>query len=310
MRKTPIALLIGALIGVAPAFAEEAKNAPAATPGPETTIATVNGVAYPLDLFRIFYVERLQETKTQNTPEFQQQAFNEFMSLIVASQEAEKRKLEDNQEVKSAIQLQRMKVLSNAALASFAQDIKVSDDDLKKAYEQVKAGASRTEYKARHILVKDEAEAKKVIKELDKKADFADLAKKYSLGPNAKDGGDLGWLDASQMVKPFADAVANLKPGTYTKEPVQTQFGWHVILLEDTRKAEPPSFDDAKPQLTAMVQRQKIAEQLAHLRDTAMVELNEQVVKVKPKEEAAAETGKGESAPAKKDNGKKDSGKK
>jgi peptidyl-prolyl cis-trans isomerase C len=114
-----------------------------------------------------------------------------------------------------------------------------------------------------------------------KAKNFEQLAKENSLGPTADKGGDLGWFDARQMVKPFSDAVAKLKPGEWTEEPVQTQFGWHVILLEDTRDAEPPSLEDAKPSLEAAVKRQKVAAKLAEMRNEAMVELNEDVVKLK-----------------------------
>ncbi len=284
MSKTRIAFLVGALLAAGSALAEDAKApAPAAAPiGGNVNIAVVNGKPYSLDLFRVFYMERMQETQSQNDPAFQQQAFNEFMSMVVASQEAEKRKLEGRPDVTAAMQLQRLKVMSNAALAAMAQDLKVTDDELKKAYEEVKKGATRTEYKARHILVKDEATAKKLIKQLDKGADFAELAKKSSEGPTGKNGGELDWFDGSQMVKPFADAVAAMKPGTWSKTPVQTQFGWHIINLQETRTAQPPSFEDAKPQLTALVQRQKLGQEIARLRDGAMVELNEEVVKVTP----------------------------
>lgn len=288
MIKNPIALILAALLSAGNCLAEEAKDAAAAPPA-DANIATVNGIPYSLDLFRMFYMDRMQETQHENDQAFQQQAFNEFMSLVVASQEGERRKLADEPGVATALELQRLKVLSNAALASMAREIEVSDDELAKAYEQVKKQAARTEYKARHILVKDEDEAKKLIKELDKKADFAELAKKHSLGPTGKSGGELEWFDKDQMVKPFAEAVAAMKPGTYTKEPVQTQFGWHIIELQETRTAEPPKAEDVKPQLTAMVQRQKLGERLAEMRDKAMVELNEAVVQVKPREEAPAE---------------------
>jgi len=292
MTKKPIAALLAVLLttGIGQAQDTTQETAPAG----DVNIATVNGTPYSLELFRMFYMERMQETQHQNDEAFQQQAFNEFMSLVVASQEAEKRKLQDDPGVTTALELQRLKVLSNAAVAAMSREIEVSDEELKQAYEQVKKQAERTEYKARHILVKDEGEAKKLIKELDKKADFAELAKKHSLGPTAKNGGELEWFDQSQMVEPFANAVATMKPGTYSKEPVQTQFGWHVIKLEETRMAEPPAFEDIKPQLTAMVQRQKIGEQLMAMRDKALVELNEDIVKVKPKDEAAPETPKPE----------------
>lgn len=292
MSKNPIAVLLVALLTAGASQAEEAKVE--AAPAGDVMIATVNGIPYSLDLFRLFYMDRMQETQQQNDPAFQQQAFNEFMSLVVASQEADRRQLADDPEVVNALELQRLKVLSNAALAAMARETEVSDEELKKAYEEVKKQAARTEYKARHILLKDEAEAKKLIKELDKKADFAELAKKHSLGPTAKNGGELEWFDKSQMVQPFAEAVTAMQPGTYSKEPVQTQFGWHIINLQETRTAEPPAFDEVKPQLTALVQRQKLGVQLAEMRDKAMVELNEEVVKVKAKEDPAAEAPKAE----------------
>jgi peptidyl-prolyl cis-trans isomerase C len=261
-----------------------------------TLIATVNGKPYPLNLFRIFYVQRLQATKAQDNPELQTQVLDEFMTLVVAAQEAEKRKLTERDDVKAALELQRMQVLSNVTLLAMAQDEKVSDEEVKKAYDQFVASAKRTEYKARHILVKTKGEAEKLIKQLAKGADFGTLAKDDSIAPNAKNGGELGWVDGNQIPKPLADALGKLKPGDYAKEPVMTQFGWHVIELEDTRTAEPPSLDDLKPQLTAVVQRQKAMEALVKLRDNSMVDLNPEIVKTKPEPETKAE-GKAASKP-------------
>jgi len=308
MLKNRISFVVGALLASGLCLADDAKVAPKgaapaaaaapAAPGANVNIATVNGVAYPLDLFRMFFMERLQETQAQNDPAFQQQAFNEFMTMVVAAQEAQKRKLQDAPDVTAAIEVQRLKVLSNAALAAMAQDLKVTDDELKKAYEDVKKNAARTEFKARHILLKDEAAAKKVIKDLEKGADFGELAKKNSEVSTAKtDGGALDWFDANSMPKPFADAVAKMKAGTNSKEPVQTQFGWHVINLQETRTGEPPSFEDAKQQLTALVQRQKLAVEVNKLREGAKVDLNEEVVKV-TKTDAAAPPAKPDAAPA------------
>jgi peptidyl-prolyl cis-trans isomerase C len=225
----------------------------------------------------------LQQNQGENTPELQEQSFNEFMSLIVASQEASRRKLEDNAEVAVAIELQRMKILSNAALAAMADEIVLSEEQLKKAYDDVVENTTRTEYKARHILVNAEDQAKALIAELEGGADFGDLARKHSLGPTGKNGGELDWFDASQMVAPFAEAVSAMDVGTYSKTPVQTQFGWHVIELQDSRKAQPPSFEEAKPQLGGLLKRQALAEQLTEMRDGAMVELNEEVVSFTPK---------------------------
>ena len=131
----------------------------------------------------------------------------------------------------------------------------------------------KTEYKARHILVKTEDEAKNVIAQLDKGADFAKLAKEKSIGPSGKEGGDLGWFSPDNMVKPFADAAAALKVGTYSKTPVHTQFGWHVIKLEDTRPVSPPSFDELKNQLMNSWRNKMISAYLDRLRSEANVKI-------------------------------------
>jgi peptidyl-prolyl cis-trans isomerase C len=286
MKTSRFPLILCALMAAGTVLAEDAKEPEI---GEDVIIATVNGTPYDLDLFRLFFLERLQQNQGENSPALQEQAFNEFMSLVVASQEATRRKLEEDPEVAVAIDLQRMKILSNAALAAMAEEIEPTEEELKKAYEDVKKNATRTEYKARHILVKDEDEAKKVIEELEGGADFGDLAREHSLGPTGKNGGELDWFDANQMVAPFSEAVAGMEVGSFTKAPVQTQFGWHVIELQDSRKAEPPSFEDAEPQLALLIKRRKVAEKLAEMRDGAMVELNEDVVKLKPTDEAPTE---------------------
>ncbi|MBK1653509.1 peptidylprolyl isomerase [Allochromatium vinosum] len=277
MKKTPLALLLCTLLATGGVVAEDKKD----TDSPDTLIATVNGTPYRLDVFRVFFMERLQGRPASNDPAVQQQLFDEFMNLIVASQEGDRRKLEGERNVVAALELERMKVMSNAALSAMADEIEPSEKELKDAYDRIKEQTTRTEYKARHILLKSEDEARKLIKQLDKGAKFEELAKKHSEGPTGKDGGDLGWFDPAQMVAPFAEAVTKLEPGSYTKEPVQTQFGWHIIELQETRKAEPPAFEDAKPQLTALVKRQKLGEKLAEMRNNAMVELNEEVVRLK-----------------------------
>jgi peptidyl-prolyl cis-trans isomerase C len=273
------ALLIAGLMLAAPVTAQQGQ----AQPGDGTLLATVNGQPYELDTFRAFFSERVQQTGGQNTPELQQQAFNEFLNLVVASQEADKRDLGDLPEVQSALEMQRMMVLSAAALQQIAAESDPSEKELEAAYDDLVEQEKRTEYKARHILVDEKAQAEDLIKKLDKSKgkDFEKLARESSLGPTAEKGGDLGWFDARRMVKPFSDAVASMEPGTYTKQPVQTQFGWHVILLEETRAAEPPSFDAAKPRLEATVRRQKVADKLNELRAAADVKLNEDVVKVR-----------------------------
>ena len=277
MRHRFITAPLLAIAIASPACAQEAQEVD------ETLIATVNGQPYNLDLFRAYYGELLQQGDGQDSPQLQEQAFNEFMNLVVASQEGQKRNLADDPEVKTALELQRMVVLSAAALQAIGAETDPTEEQLRQAYDEFVAQSQRNEYKARHILLDDKDKAQALIEELDAAngEGFAALAEKHSLGPTAEKGGDLGWFDSRRMVKPFADAVAEMEPGTYSKQPVQTQFGWHVILLEETRTAEPPSFEQAKPQLAAMLRQQRVAEVLTELRNNAEVELNEEVVKIK-----------------------------
>lgn len=284
MKKRLIPLVLGSLLASSASYAAEeaAADKTAVTTDETTIIATVNGTNYLLDVFRLFYMERLRELQSENTPELQQTVFNEFINLALTAQEAERRELTKRNDVKAGLELQKIKILSNVALQSIAQDIEITDEDLKAAYETLKERVSGAEYKARHILVKDEEKAKELIKQLDDGADFAKLATENSLGPTAKNGGQLpNWFNAQQMVKPFSDAVAAMTPGTYAKTPTQTDFGWHVIELQETRAQEPPTFEEAKPRLTAALQRQQVGLKLAEMRKDAKIDLNDEVVKLK-----------------------------
>jgi len=148
-----------------------------------------------------------------------------------------------------------------------------TEDALKARYQTfLKEKPAHEEVHARHILLATEAEAKSVIAELDKGADFAALAKKYSKDPGAQSGGDLGYFGHDDMVKEFADAAFALSPGQYTKTPVKTEFGWHVIKVEDRRAGKPPSFEEAREQLRRDIANEIIETKLHALRDAAKVE--------------------------------------
>lgn len=270
-------------VKVPAAPAQEAAAAQADPPS-DTTIATVNGQQFSLGLFRLFYAERLRAAKAENTPEFQNLAFNEFVNIIVTAQDAKARGLESNPELAYALELQKMQLLSRLVLEQTASTIHPSDTDIKKIYDEQVAKMDRLEYKARHILVKEENEAKKVIKELDGGKKFEELAKAHSDGPTGKNGGDLGWFDATQMVPAFSEVIVEMKPGTYTKTPVQTQFGWHVILLEETRKMEPPTLESVKPEIVASLQREGLTKYIGELQEKAKVDLNPELIKQTPVE--------------------------
>jgi peptidyl-prolyl cis-trans isomerase C len=159
-------------------------------------------------------------------------------------------------------------------LQDFVKKNPISDADTKAAYEEYKKAYGEKEYNAKHILVKTEAEAKDVIAKLGKNGDFAKLAKEKSIDPGSKDkGGDLGWFSPATMVKPFSDAVAVLQKGATTASPVQTQFGWHVIRLVDTRAAQPVEYDKMKENLQKGLQQRNLEKMLTELRSKAKIEL-------------------------------------
>jgi len=199
---------------------------------------------------------------------------DELVKRELLVQEAKKKGLDKSPEISARLAMMRNSLLSQAAVEDYMKSNPVTAADLQAEYDkQIGNVAGGAEFKARHILVKEENEAVAIIAELDKGADFAELATTKSTGPSKTQGGDLGWFGAAQMVAPFSAAVAKLENGKYTKTPVKTQFGWHIILREDSRQQTPPPFDAVKAQLEPMVQRQKLTNYLEALRKGAQVEI-------------------------------------
>ena len=175
-------------------------------------------------------------------------------------------------EVQADLENQKTNVIAGAMLKQATESVSLTDAELKQAYDDyIKTIPASEEYKARHILLEDEANAKAVIEELNQGADFAKLAKEKSTGPSGPSGGDLGWFQPTQMVKPFAEAVMKLKNGEYSKIPVQTQFGWHVVLREDSRNLEAPSFESLKEQFRMRVMNKHVEGYIGTLRDKAKI---------------------------------------
>lgn len=273
------ACCISGLLATGGLAAQETAPAPDVVSTPDTTIATINDQAFSLGLFRLFYAERLRQANAENTPAFQNQAFNEFVNIVVTAQNGIEKGLDKGPNVQNAMELQRLQLISRIALQDAARTLTPSDEALQKAYDERYGNEKRKEYRARHILVKTEDEAKKLIEELGGGADFVELAKTNSLGPTGKNGGDLGWFDSKQMVKPFTEAVEGMSPGSYSEAPVQTQFGWHVILLEESREADPPTMESVKAELTTGLQRETLASYVTELREGAKLDLNSDLIK-------------------------------
>ncbi|MEB4590903.1 peptidylprolyl isomerase [Candidatus Thiothrix sp. Deng01] len=252
-------------------------------------VATVNGVEITQDTLDA--VSGMVSRSTQGNKVDNKALLDDLIITELARQEANKAGLAERQEIKDKVKDVTDKLVLNTWTQEKAASFKPSDEELKKAYDERTGGENKYEYKARHILMKTKEEAEAIIKELESGVDFADLAKKKSTGPSAPTGGDLGWFKADAMVKPFSEAIAKMEPGTISKEPVQTQFGWHVIKLEERRDAKPPSFEEMKPQLEREFEQKKMLEYMQELRSKADV-------KTMLPEEKAADAPKPEEKPA------------
>lgn len=238
-------------------------------PAQAETVATVNGTAIDSAVLDAYIQNRVEKPLEQVTADERQVLLSELTDIYLLSTQESARQLEDDPQVAAQIELQKRGVLAQAAASEFFEDVQISETEIQAAYEQQVTQAPKIQYKARHILVPTQGAAQDVIASLDEGANFEELAKEKSTGPSGPNGGDLGWFSPNQMVKPFADAVAQLEKGEYTKTPVQTEFGWHVILREDSRQPEAPPLESVRGSLVQSVQQQKFQEHLEGLRTEA-----------------------------------------
>jgi peptidyl-prolyl cis-trans isomerase C len=247
-----------------------------ATTGPvdnSPPVATVNGKPISRDLYE-FYVKGITSGKTSAdlSPQQRNKALDNLIGGRLVADEAIKDGLDKDPDTAYILQLTRFQVLEQAVEQRYLKDRKPTEQELRAEYETQLAAMPKTEYHARHILVKDEATAEQIIAKLDKGEKFDVLAKANSIDPSKNNGGDLGWFVTSRMVPAFAGAVVALKPGEYTHRPVQTQYGWHVIQLLDTRDVTPPPFDQVRQRLEESVQAKKFRDHIEELMREAKIQ--------------------------------------
>jgi peptidyl-prolyl cis-trans isomerase C len=267
-NRLVVCRLFGALAAVALLCAPIA-SARAADDNP--VVARANGVdIHESDL--AFAEEEIGSNMPQMPPEQKRDYLITYLTdVVIVSQAAEKQKLDARDDVRSRLAFDRNRVLMEAMLQD-AGKAALSDDAMHKVYDEaVKQMGAEEEVHARHILVPTEDEAKAIEDQLKKGADFAALAKEKSKDPGAADGGDLGYFTKDQMVPEFADAAFKLDKGQIS-DPIHTQFGWHVIKVEDKRTKPTPTFDQVKAQLTNYVEHRAQAEMVDNLRKTATIE--------------------------------------
>lgn len=233
-----------------------------AIPAYAQTVATVNGKAITQDKLDQF-VALLIEQGAQDTPELRTQVKQEMVNRLVAVQAAEKAGIDKQAAVKQEIELARQGILVRALMADHLKKNPVTDAKIQAEYDKIKKlQADKQEYKVRHILVKDQKAAEDLTAAIkSKKVTFEAAAKKDSIDPGSgENGGDLGWAPSTNYVPEFADAVEKLKKGQMTDKPVQSQFGWHIIQVDDTRDVKFPELAEVKPQIEEMLRQQQLAE--------------------------------------------------
>jgi peptidyl-prolyl cis-trans isomerase C len=275
MRHTLVAVAVMTALCSGGAFAQAA--APAKTPAPKAAAAASTDKAaasndksdkqlYTQSQYDVLLKERLAQGG-QDTPEIRNAVKEELNTRELLAREAKKQGLDKNADVKTQMDLASQTVLVRAYVTDWIKKNPVPEADLKKEYDSIKSQIGDKEYKVRHILVKTEDQAKDIISELQKGAKFEELAKARSEDPGSKEkGGDLDWNAPANFVKPFGDAMKATPKGKFTPQPVQTQFGWHVIEVDDIREAKVPGFEEVKPQLQQRMQAQWLDKYFKDLR--------------------------------------------
>ena len=262
--KARIALLaLGSLVLLNACNAQDDKKST------DAVLATVNGTAIHQSAMDILMRQGAAQG-APDTPEVRKAMLDELVGRELARQDAVKLGLDKRPEVKQQIELADQAVLINAFMQDFIKTHTPTDDQLKAEYDKIKAQIGDKQYHAHHILVKTEKEAKDIIAQLKKGAKFEKLASKSLDQGSAVKGGDLGYNAPSAYVPPFAQALASLKKGETTKAPVQTQFGWHVIRVDDIKEA--PSFEEVKKNLAPRVEQEQLRKYLDELRTKAKIE--------------------------------------
>lgn len=275
LRNLAVALVAGTFAfsaGAQDKAEKAAKPKADATSKSSSKRVVVNGVAIPQSRIDAMNKELTAQGQPDN-PERQNAVREELVNREVLAQAAVKRGLDKNPDVQAQIDMARQAVLVRALFENEVKQNPITDADLQKQYEQFKGSMGQNEYKVSHILVDKEDDAKAIIAELNRGGDFAKIAKEKSKDPGSKEnGGDLDWGPSARYVKPFADAVQSQPKGKVSAAPVKTDFGYHVIRVDDVRPLKVPEFAELKEQFRQRAQQQQIQKMVMDLRSKAKIE--------------------------------------
>ncbi len=243
----------------------------------EERVAAIDGEPIQTVLFNVYVRARAQKEVELLTDEEYDGLIQELIEFRLLARAADAQGLSD-EEVTAQLEIQRLQALSRVAASHYLEENPATEAELQLAYEENLSQMTGPQYKARHIHLNTEVEAQTVIEELQQGADFQELARTRSTGPSGPNGGDLDWFTPDSMVAPFAEAVSAMEVGTFSEEPVSTQFGWHVILLEDSDDQPPPGLDAVRDEITSFVEQEKIREYLGSLQEAAEISYGEAAV--------------------------------
>jgi peptidyl-prolyl cis-trans isomerase C len=234
-------------------------------------VAVVNGEPVPESVLRIYALATERRNLDEMSPEERERMVNDVIGLVLLAQQAEEEGLTSSRTLAAQIELQRLQSLARAMAADYLEKNPPTDADLQAIYDENLPRLSGEQYKLRHILVTSKAEADTVIADLNRGSDFVTLAQARADGPTGPNGGELGWLTLDSMPPSFAEAVRGMTAGAYSREPVQTEAGYHVILLEQTQRQEPPALEDIRTDLASAAERKRLDDFIKMLRDSGTV---------------------------------------
>lgn len=246
----------------------------------DETLVMINGQPITKTMYALYFQDRTKSMQgDKKSPDMQMKVLNELANVILITQDAEANKLPEQINITTALQLGRSTLLAQAGVQHHIKNNAPNEQQIAAYYEARFGSEPYQEFKARHILLEREEEANEIIEKLNTGADFTTLAKEYSTGPSASTGGDLGWFESTSMVPAFAKALQAMDEGTFSSSPVQTQYGWHIILLEEKRDAPKPSLEEVHEQLKSELQRKVMAKYIEGLRNKATIVFNDKMAK-------------------------------
>ncbi len=239
-------------------------------------VATVNGKPVPESVLRVYALASTRKNFDDLSAQERGKLLDDLIGVELLSQQADKDGVTSSRTLAAQIELQRLQLVGRAMATSYLEKNPATEAEIQKVYEENLPRMTAQQYKTRHILVDTKEEAEQVIAQLHAGKQFSDLAKERASGKTGPNGGDLPWFTAESMTPQIVAAVSAMKVGSYSQEPVQTEFGYHVLILDDTRKGEAPTLDAIRKDLTGAVERKKLDDYIKSLRARAKVSLDAQ----------------------------------